>query len=351
MKKMTLALGLALLFTLPCFAVDWITFENKEGGFKTLFPRQPVKSVQDIESENGNTKITFYLYDGSKYKDENEVLGVGYVDQIDSAKNSDLPDEMIDNLLHTALDGSAKDMSGQIVSEQAVFLKGYRGREGKIYAKDANYTMIMRVFLVQTRMYIVEAAYEMGKGNTDCTDKFFNSFDISDPQRVVHEKPENNNWATFKSNNFKILFPEKPEEDVTDVDTKVGKLKMHTLTYETGKYKDDNEAYILIYSDYPTEYVSSDLKDALIDSFFNGSIKGMLKKNGFKKRSETKVSFKGFPGRRLKIDLEEQSAVMNLRLYLVNNRLYILQTICYARKDNNALADKYFTSFDLIAGK
>jgi hypothetical protein len=162
-------------------------------------------------------------------------------------------------------------MSGQVVSEKEVFLKGYRGREGQIYVKEGNYLMIMRVFLVKNRMYVLQVAYEMGKGNTEATDKFFSSFDVSAPQKVVQEKPENDNWATFKSNNFKVLFPEQPQENTSDVETKIGKLKMHTLSYEAGKYKDDNEAYVLIYSDYPEEYVSSDIKDALVDSFFNGS--------------------------------------------------------------------------------
>ncbi|MBL7692586.1 MAG: hypothetical protein JNM41_13430 [Flavipsychrobacter sp.] len=345
------AILLVLFFSLPAMAAEWVKFDNKEGGFKALFPRQPVKTEQEVSGEKGTAKLILYLYDGSKYKNESEVYGVGYVDQIDTNTNSDMDDADIDNLLHSSLAGAAKNMSGETMDEKEIYLKGYRGREGKIHVTEGNYIMIMRTFLVQKRLYLLEAAYEVGKDNPQSIEKFFNAFTVDAPEYVKKEKAQNNNWVTFGKKEFSILFPEQPEEGDNDIETKIGPMKMHTVTYETGKYKDDNEAYALMYTDYPEGMVSSDFKDELIDSFFSNAIRGMVKKRGYKTADEKKITLKGYPGRSVKVDMVEEKAVMNLRIYIVNSRVYILQTLCYKEKDENAMGAKYFNSFALVGGK
>jgi hypothetical protein len=345
------AILLLLLFSLPALAGEWVKFECKEGGFRALFPRQPAKTEQEVNSEKGATTLTLYLYDGSKYKNESEVYGVGYLDQLDSTTNSDMDVDDIDNLLHSSLAGASKNMTGETIAETEVNIKGYRGREGKIHVKDGNYIMIMRVYLVQKRMYLLQAAYEVGKENPQSIDKFFKTFEIDAPAFVTKEKAQNNNWVTFNKNEFSVLFPEQPEEGDRDIETKIGTLKMHTVTYQTGKYKDGNEAYVMIYSDYPEEMVSSDFKDEIIDTFFNNAIRGMIKKRGYVKTDEKKITLKGYPGRSVKIEMAEEKAVMNMRIYIVNSRAYIIQTICYKQNDDNAMSTKFFNSFALAGGK
>ncbi len=345
------AILLVLLFSLPAMAGEWVKFDNKEGGFKALFPRQPAKTEQEVSTEKGAATLTLYLYDGSKYKNESEIYGIGYVDQIDSNTNSDMDDADIDNLLHSSLGGAAKNMTGEIISETEIYINGYRGREGKIHVKDGNYIMIMRVYLVQKRMYLLQAAYEVGKDNPQSIEKFFNAFTVDAPEHVKKEKTQNNNWVTFGKKEFSILFPEQPEEGDKDIETKIGTLKMHTVSYESGKYKDDNEAYVLIYSDYPEEMVSSDFKEELIDSFFSNAIRGMIKKRGYVKADEKKITLKGYPGRSVKIEMAEEKAVMNMRIYIVNSRAYIIQTICYKQNDDNAMSSKFFNSFALAGVK
>lgn len=345
--KVLPAVLLVMLFSLPALAGEWVKFECKEGGFNALFPRQPAKTEQEVSAEKGTATLTLYLYDGSKYKNESEIYGIGYVDQIDSNTNSDMDNADIDNLLHSSLAGAAKNMSGEVMSEKEVYLKGYRGREGKIHVTEGNYIMIMRTYLVQKRMYLLEAAYEVGKNNPQSIDKFFSSFTLDAPAYVKKEKAQNNNWVTFSKNEFSILFPEQPEVGDKDIETKIGTLKMHTMTYEPGKFKDDNEVYVLIYTDYPEEMVSSDFKDELIDSFFSNAIRGMIKKRGYTKREEKKISMNGYPGRSVKIDMVEEKAVMNIRIYIVKSRAYIMQTLCYKENDDNAMSTKYFNSFKL----
>jgi hypothetical protein len=342
-------LFLLLSLSISGFATEWVNFEHKDGGFKILFPKQPTSTEQEVSSEKGTINMKIFIYDASKYKDDNEMYFIAYFDQADLAVNSDMDDASVDRLLHNSLEGAAKNMSGEILSEKVVMSKGYRGREGKIQlTTQGNYVIIMRVYLVGSKMYLLQVASEAGKVGNASAEKFFSSFEILAGPKVVREKLVNNSWVPLQQKGFKILFPELPEESEQDLESKAGTLKLHLFSYSTGKFKDDNEAYEFMYSDYPQDAISSDFKDRLIDSFFNSAIRGMLKKHTWKKLTEKKISYKSFPGRSLKVSMPEENAIINVEIYLVRNRVYILEAICYEKNDNNAAASKFFNSFETI---
>ncbi len=351
MQKIITLIGIFLLAALTGFSAEWVAFDSKEGGFKILFPRQPVVSDQEVATDHGSIPLKMFMHDASKFKDDNELYSISYIDEVDSEINSDMPDESADQMLHASLAGAEKNISGQMVSENVISLKGYRGREGKINVPEGSYVMRIRVYLVNRRLYLLQIAYKSSKENNASIDKFLSSFDVSAGPKTIHEKVTHDSWATLQKEGFKIAFPELPEEVMQDVNSKIGVLKLHTFTYETGKYKDYNEAYEFMYSDYPEDMVNSDFKESIIDTFFNGAIRGMLKKERYKKLSEKKITHKDYPGRSVKIGMSEEKAVMNCRLYLVHNRVYILEVICYDKNENNAYVDKFFNSFALAADK
>jgi hypothetical protein len=154
-------------------------------------------------------------------------------------------------------------------------------------------------------------------------------------------------WVLLENSNFRILFPQKPQDQTQTVNTALGKLNMETYIYEVpDSQKDDNLIYMLAQTTYPDTAINSD-KTGLIDKFFRGSIDGAVKSVHGKLRSETIIQLNGYPGRKVRIDFNEGLAVINMRFYLVKNILYASETITESKNDSNKSIDKFFGSFSL----
>lgn len=160
-------------------------------------------------------------------------------------------------------------------------------------------------------------------------------------------------WVKFqpKDSKFSIQFPRKPTETEQKVSTEIGDVPMNILMYEVGKFKDDNTVYALIYSDYPDTLVNSDFKDEYIDEFFENAIKGTVTNLKGEITEEKRVLHGGYPGREVKISFMEGQGAMKLQIFLVKNRVYLLEVGCEAKKDNNPSMDKFFSSFVLKGEK
>jgi len=88
--------------------------------------------------------------------------------------------------------------------------------------------------------------------------------------------------------------------------------------------------------------------DNELDAFFKNSIDGIVNNFHGKLVSESKTAIQGFPGRQVKLDIQQGKSVMNIRLYLVKNRLYMLEIVTAADKDDNSSIEKFMNSFELI---
>jgi uncharacterized lipoprotein YehR (DUF1307 family) len=75
----------------------------------------------------------------------------------------------------------------------------------------------------------------------------------------------------------------------------------------------------------------------------NGAVKNI---NG-KLLSEKETVFKTYPGREIKIDYGEGSAIVTMKMILVQNKIFALQTISFYGKENNSNATKFYSSFDI----
>src|SRR5665213_3356589 len=154
-------------------------------------------------------------------------------------------------------------------------------------------------------------------------------------------------WIMVKTENCKIFFPQEPTDQSGTVNTAKGDLKVNIYLYKaSANTKDDNLAYILTETEYPDSVMNSDKTDQL-DAFFQKSIDGVVNKFHGKLLSESKTAIDGYPGREVKLDLQNGKAVMNIRFFLVKNRMYILETITTAEKDSNKSIEKFMNSFEI----
>ncbi len=152
-------------------------------------------------------------------------------------------------------------------------------------------------------------------------------------------------WILVETQNCKIYFPQKPTDQSGIVNTALGDLKVAIYTYRAPEnVGDDNLAYILSETQYPDSLMNSDKKDKL-DAFFRTSIDGVLNNFHGQLLAESKTAIDGFPGREVRIDIQKGKAVMNMRFYLVRNRMYVLETITNSDKDFNKSIERFMSSF------
>jgi hypothetical protein len=154
-------------------------------------------------------------------------------------------------------------------------------------------------------------------------------------------------WIMVRTANCKIFFPEEPIDQSRTVNTAKGDLKVNIYLYKASpNTKDENIAYILTETEYPDSVMSSDKTDKL-EEFFKNSIDGVVNNFHSKLLSQSTTQINGFPGREVKLDLQNGKAIMNIRFYLVKNRMYMLETITNADKDANKSIEKFMNSFEI----
>lgn len=152
----------------------------------------------------------------------------------------------------------------------------------------------------------------------------------------------------LKTKDFQMDFPKKPAYEKQNTESEIGNLPMDIYIYDaSNNEKDDNLVYGLISTEYPDSLINSNMTDILSD-FFNNAIQGAVSNVSGKLISQTDLKLNNFPGREIKINYNDGAAVIKMRLFLVQNKMYILQTITLTEKDSNKSIDKFMNSFKLL---
>ncbi|MDB9524500.1 hypothetical protein PN498_00745 [Oscillatoria sp. CS-180] len=140
---------------------------------------------------------------------------------------------------------------------------------------------------------------------------------------------------------FSISTPAPLEETQQSVDTPVGPIEIYTFTAEQ-----DDAAYVVAYSDYPPEIVEQTDPDQLLDSSRDGAINNL----GGTLVSEEAIDLEGNPGRSLVISTDVNAgepAVIDSRIYLVENRLYQILVVMPEDDNDDAASTNFLESFSL----
>lgn len=156
----------------------------------------------------------------------------------------------------------------------------------------------------------------------------------------LEEETASGDLFSSKDGRFKIKFQGSPVESSDIIPTEVGNIEMVSYLYE----KSVTEAYMVAYSDYPSQLVeSSSVEDMLIGARDGSS--GNLGITSFDLDEE--IEIEGNLGRYFKGSAN--SIYAEYKLCLVGNRLYqiaILRDGSYSKPEN---ADEFFNSFELMS--
>jgi hypothetical protein len=148
-------------------------------------------------------------------------------------------------------------------------------------------------------------------------------------------------WVSFNSpeGHFAIGMPTKPEDNVKEIDSAVGKLQLHSFTSASALV-----FFMVSYGDYPNE-PAADRREPVLDGVRDGVISSL----GGELISETKMNIDGYPGREFLATktLEGKETTFTWRVYLVGRRVY--QVAAAARKADSTSTEisKFFNSFRL----
>ena len=166
-------------------------------------------------------------------------------------------------------------------------------------------------------------------------------------QSPQNEKVKNNNWKTVNGEmfGFTALAPEEMSISNQKVPSAIGELQMDIFTY-TPKKEDSNLVYMLIHTEYPAESIHSDSLEKR-NGFFEGAINGAVTNVKGKLLTQTDLMIGQYPGKEITIDFQQGQYIIKIRMYLVKNKMYLLQTISEPKKSGNELSKRFMTSFKL----
>src|SRR5262245_15481937 len=165
----------------------------------------------------------------------------------------------------------------------------------------------------------------------------------SSPPDGIHGGIPAEEWQEFKheAGNFAVMMPGKPLEVSQTIEGAIGKVPTKSFVAQSGQI-----TLIAMYADYSIAFDTPEAVKATLDA----SRDIMLSKGRGKLISEKEHVFKKYPGRELTAGVDV--GMMRLRMYLIQQRLYMLMVLSEGVNELKQLeskqADRFLDSFRLI---
>ena len=174
---------------------------------------------------------------------------------------------------------------------------------------------------------------------------------VKGSREKVLEKSVVKEWEKVRGEEygFSALMPGKATVSSQIIPSASGDLKMDVFAYTPIK-SNDNLIYMIVNSVYPDGSIQSDNKEK-IESFFQKAIEGAVSKVKGKVLSQKDLQLNGYLGKELKINYNNGTHIIRLRMYLVEDKLYMLQVISETKKSDNESSNKFMESFQLLEKK
>jgi hypothetical protein len=150
---------------------QWVSFKSEKGGFSVSMPTQPTERVQTLNSAAG--EINTYLFFTSSNNGSVNYT-VSYMDLPQMAAS------MPENLLLEAIAGGITgDERIKVLSEKAIKLDSYNGREFRIESPTKAIVQ-HRTYLVKQRVYQIAVEVPAANANqlSGEVDRFLASFKL-----------------------------------------------------------------------------------------------------------------------------------------------------------------------------
>lgn len=152
-------------------------------------------------------------------------------------------------------------------------------------------------------------------------------------------------WYIYDSESFKISFPEKPTEEDKTLQTLAGEIKVKTLIYKAQSISEKNLRFYMSINDLPNSKgsLTKDEQKTSLDAAINGSVRN----HKATLISDKPIKHNSYSGREVKMSINEDKIIANMRSYIVGNKYYGLIVYTIKENDNNTEIEQFFNSFEV----
>lgn len=171
---------------------------------------------------------------------------------------------------------------------------------------------------------------------------FFLAFNLS---------AQDSDWVTIKDldKGFRVDFPSEPKPQKQTVSSAAGELLMDMnmldMTADPGAKV---LLYMTSYTEYPKDFTDYSNEEN-INNMLDGSVNGAVNNVNGKLISSEKCEFNKFKCVESRIELTSGGIIIHMKTFLVDNVMYLLQTLYYKGSDDHLVDEKkFFDSFELI---
>jgi hypothetical protein len=152
-------------------------------------------------------------------------------------------------------------------------------------------------------------------------------------------------WFTYHSKkwDYSIEFPEEPEESKEWTETMVGSLKMYVAMYQT-----EESSYMTSVTSYPEAMLNLFAKAKDGDPFYDGLFNGLSGSLEGTVESQKPIQYGAYKGREARIHAFDESALVTVRVYVIENEVYMIQTMYAIDAVQEENMKRFFDSFKLV---
>ena len=181
MKKFTHSLFFTL-FLVGVFAFttsdEWYQFEHKAFSFKTEYPGKPTTKVKVLNTAEGDLNLNMFEYVSERTETQSALFyAVSFVEYPVEAVNSN-DKEKLKEFYKKWTDKLVARVNGKLIKETIITLEGFEGVEDRIEMKDGAEFVKMRAYMINNKLYMIEAVTETKNEFNPSINRFMNSFKL-----------------------------------------------------------------------------------------------------------------------------------------------------------------------------
>ncbi|MEL6674836.1 MAG: hypothetical protein AAFR61_21690 [Bacteroidota bacterium] len=148
--------------------------------------------------------------------------------------------------------------------------------------------------------------------------------------------------------NYRITFPQEPVANNSIMRSPKGKIYINSYFYKTGEDSaEDNLLFLVNYTKYPAEATDWHSEEER-KNLFRGAVDGFVASVRGELVREEEVEFSGYPGRKVQVKTADEILLFNVRIYMVDDKLYLLQVASKIEAYPNEEADAFLDSFSFL---
>ena len=177
MKKNILLLFIICnAFNLLAQNTDWVKIKDIDAAYIINFPSNPKKGSDDVPTDKGTVKMNTYTLQTT---DDTNLI---YMSSHTEYPKFFFPEGLTSEekqieVLDGSINGAVENTKGSLLSEEEIFLNGYRGRVIKIDIEDT-YIIKIKIILVGIKLYLAQVIYKKENDDNDNAKRFFDSMEL-----------------------------------------------------------------------------------------------------------------------------------------------------------------------------